>query len=385
MRILYDHQIFTMQYYGGISRYFCEIMDRFSREPEIEFRLALRYSLNEILHQKPRLNRFWTCRNDLFTDSQFFSNLQKTIHLNVLNHIFNNKQEAVRRLKEQDFEVFHPTYYDPYFLKYLGKCPYILTMYDMTHEQYPANFDSRDATTARKKLLAENAKEIIAISENTKADIVKFLDVDPGKIQVIPLASSLNPENVPWITLRDRARNLPEKYLLFIGNRISYKNFAFLVKALCPVFESHGELHLVCAGGGKFSGPEMELLRKMNMTSRVHLCPADDATLVQLYRNAYAFVFPSLYEGFGIPVLEAFSCRCPAVLSNTGSLPEVGADAALYFDPADETSLRDVIERILSDEHLRDGMIEKGLERVTLFSWEKTAVMTKKVYSSAIE
>jgi glycosyltransferase involved in cell wall biosynthesis len=385
MKILYDYQIFNKQHYGGVSRYFCELMDRFSQDPGIDFRLALRYSLNEYLQQQPQLNRFWTRRNDFFSDSLFFTGLQKKIHINALNHIFDNRRESLRMLRERDFDIFHPTYYNPYFLDHLGKAPYILTIYDMIHEQYPGEFDTRDPTSAGKKILAENAKVIIAISENTKADIVKFLDIDPGKIQVIPLASSFNPEIIVRQKSVTRKRNLPGKYLLFIGNRFSYKNFAFLVEALFPVFKNNDDLHLICAGGGKFTGPEIELIRKMNMASRVHICPADDASLQQLYKNAFAFVFPSLYEGFGIPVLEAFSCGCPAILSNTSSLPEVGGDAALYFDPVDRTSLADAVERILSDERRRDDLIARGCERIKLFSWVKTAAMTKKVYEIAID
>lgn len=385
MKILYDYQIFNKQHFGGISRYFYELMDQFSLDPGIKFRLALRYSLNEPLHQKPQLNRFWTHRNDRFTDSRFLSDLQKKIQINALNHIFNNHYESIQRLRERDFDIFHPTYYDPYFLDHLGKTPYILTIYDMIHEQYPGDFDTSDPTSAGKKILAENAKEIIAISENTKTDIVKFLDIDPGKIQVIPLASSFNLENMARQNPVAIKRNLPGKYLLFVGNRFSYKNFTFLVEALFPVFKNNRDLHLICAGGGKFTGPEIKLIRKMEMTSRVHICPADDASLQQLYKKAFAFVFPSLYEGFGIPVLEAFSCGCPAVLSNTSSLPEVGGDATLYFDPVDRTSLADAVERILSDERHREDLITRGSERMKLFSWEKTATMTKKVYETAID
>lgn len=385
MKILYDHQIFTIQHYGGISRYFCELMDRYSQNTEIDFRLALRYSQNDHLSQMPQLNAFWTQRNNFFSDSRFFSDLQKKIHINALNHIFNNQNESISCLKISDFDIFHPTYYDPYFLKYLGKRPYILTIYDMIHEQYPSNFDHRDTTRARKKLLAENAKKIIAISESTKADIVKFLNIDPGNIEVIPLASSLHLKRKPEGTFMERENNLPEKYLLFIGNRFGYKNFLFMVEALFPVFRNHEDLHLLCAGGGKFQGPEVEVLRKLNLTSRVRNYPADDTTLLQLYKNACAFVFPSLYEGFGIPILEAFSCGCPAVLSNTSSFPEVGGTAALYFDPVDKMSLIHAIERILSDKGLRGEMKIRGFEQARSFSWEKTAAKTKEVYEVASE
>ena len=380
MKLLYDHQIFTWQNYGGISRYFCELMSQFTLDPRIDFRLALHYSQNEHLHQNPQVNRFWTHRNDFFSDSRFFSALQKKIHINVLNHIFNNQRESVKQLKGQDFDLFHPTYYDPYFLKHLGKKPYVLTIYDMIHEIFPDTFDKNDMTRNRKKTLADNAKKIIAISENTKKDIIKYLDVPEDKIQVIYLADSLsrtkntNPSNV-----LDSIR-VPEKYLLFVGNRSGYKNFTFLFEALFSVLKKDKNLHIICAGGGFFSASEKNLMQKMDMISRTHYYSADDATLLYLYKNAYAFVFPSLYEGFGIPVLEAFSCGCPTVLSNTSSLPEVGGDAALYFDPVDSVSVTNIIEQILSDENLREDLITKGYSRSKLFSWEKTALMTKKVY-----
>jgi len=385
MKILFDHQIFTFQHFGGISRYFCELMDQFSWDPGIDFHLALRYSQNEHLHQHSQLNRFWTQRNNFFSDSQFFTNLQKKIHINALNHIFNNPNESIIWLKKQEYDVFHPTYYNPYFLKYLGKRPYILTIYDMIHEKYPGNFDKRDLTSIRKKILAENATGIVAISESTKADIMKFLDIESHLIQVIHLASSFNPEKNPEQIRLNGRDDFPEKYFLFVGNRSGYKNFTFLIEALFPVFKNNEKLHLICAGGGNFSDSEKELMRVMDMSSRVHIFPADDATLPYLYKNAYAFIFPSLYEGFGIPVLEAFSCSCPTVLSNTSSLPEVGGDAALYFDPVDSASMINVIEKILSDENLREDLITKGRSRSKLFSWEKTASMTKKVYEMVKE
>jgi len=385
MKLLYDHQVFSIQHYGGISRYFCELMDQYSHDPEIGFRLALRYSQNDLLHQYAQLNRFWTRRNAFFSDTQVITNLQRKIRFNFLNHLFNNRNESIRWLKGRDFDLFHPTYYDPYFLTYLQKRPYILTMYDMVHETYPGIFEKGDPTSEWKKILAKNASKIIAISEHTKADIIKFLDIEPERIQVIYLASAFNPEKIPRALRQIPEDTPPEKYLLFLGNRILYKNFTFLIEALVPVFQKNSDLHLICAGGGSFTQSELSLLRKMNITSRVHSFPADDNTLQHLYRNAVAFVFPSLYEGFGIPVLEAFSCGCPAVLSNTSSLPEIGGDAALYFDPYNRISLADSIERVLSDEQMRKNLIARGCERAKLFSWQKTAAVTKEVYKSALE
>ena len=380
MKILYDDQIFTYQHFGGISRYFCELMEQYSYDPDLDFRIALRYTLNEPLLSRPGLNRYWTRRNDFFSDSRFFVSLQKRIHLNVLNHVFRNRTESIRQLAGQDFDVFHPTYYDPYFLKFCGDRPFVLTVYDMIIEKFPEYFPGEDAVRAGKKLLAESAQRIIAISECTKKDIVTILRIPEEKVQTIYLAGSL--PQAPGSPSIPASSSLPERYFLFVGNRSGYKNFPFLIRALAPVFQTHAALYLVCAGGGAFSGSERALLQENNMASRVVSYPADDITLASLYRNACAFIFPSLYEGFGLPVLEAFSCGCPAVLSNTSSLPEIGGDAALYFDPYDTISLADAMERVLTDESLRKELVIRGNEQGKRFSWEKTAAMTKTVYDS---
>lgn len=385
MKILYDDQIFTIQHFGGISRYFCELMEHFSQDPEIDFRIALRYTLNEHLIGATRLNRYWTHRNNLFSDSRILEKIQKSVHINALNHVFRNRDESIRQLETQDFDVFHPTYFDPYFLSRLGTRACVTTMYDMTLERFPKLFPGEDAVRAGKEKIAMRADRIIAISESTKNDIVRVLNVPGEKIRTIHLAGSLDPEACAGPAPSPPRTGLPDRFLLFVGNRFTYKNFTFMADALAPVFAEDPALHLVCAGGGMFSRSEKEHLQKNGMASRVLLVPADDATLGYLYRNAIAFIFPSLYEGFGLPVIDAFNCGCPAVLSNTSSLPEVGGTAALYFDPSDRASLERIIREILSDENVRKELGAKGRDRAGLFSWKKTAAMTKEAYREAAE
>ena len=385
MKILFDDQIFTIQHYGGISSYFCELMERFSHDPAIDFRVALRYTLNEPLLSHGELNRYWTHRNDLFSDSRFFSGIQKKVRVNALNHIFRNRAESIRQLKGQDFDLFHPTYYDPYFLAHLGDRPFVLTIYDMILERFSDRYPQEGTVRKGKKLLAEKASRIIAISDSTKKDIIRFLEISEDKIQTIHLASSLSSTQGTGPSPSPMHSNLPERFLLFVGNRPGYKNFPFLIRALHRFFDKEHGLYLVCAGGGGFSEEEMRMIRELGIFSRVLHYPADDATLSYLYAHAIAFVFPSLCEGFGLPILDSFSCGCPALLSNTSSFPEVGGDAALYFDPIDPASLITSVERLLSDEHLREELIVKGRERGKLFSWEKTAAMTREVYESASE
>jgi len=378
MKILYDHQIFTWQDYGGISRYFCELMSQYATEPGISFRLALRYSQNDHLRQQPLLNRFWTQRNDFFSDSSGITRFQRGIHINVLNHVFNNQRESVQRLKEQDFDLFHPTYFDPYFLRYLKTKPYVLTVYDMIIELFPDMFKG-DTTAIQKKKVIECATKIIAISENTKTDIIRFYDIDPKKIEVIPLATSLK-VNTP-----DSAPTRPHKYILFVGNRGTYKNFIFFINSVSSLLCKEKDLTVICAGGGMFSDDEMHLLDDLGIKTQVLYYPIiNDSTLSHLYRNAILFVFPSLYEGFGIPVLEAFSCGCPVAASNCSSLPEVGNESVRYFDPNNSDSIRQVVEDIVHNDSLQESLRKRGYQRLDHFSWEKTARATRNVYDNLL-
>jgi glycosyltransferase involved in cell wall biosynthesis len=173
-------------------------------------------------------------------------------------------------------------------------------------------------------------------------------------------------------------------YILFVGNRSSYKNFTFFIESVAPLLLKNNELQVCCAGGEPFSPREILCFKNFQILHKVHHIQPDDHTMKNLYKNALAFIFPSLYEGFGLPVLEAFSCGCPTLLSNTSSLPEIGSDAALYFDPYDPASLTDALEHIISDNNLRMQLILKGYERSKQFSWEKTANATKKVYEQAV-
>jgi len=383
MKLLYDHQVFTFQNYGGISRYFCELMDQFSRDPDIEQTLALRYSRNENLCNRHSLYEHWSNRSEILCDTQTFPVIRGITHFDVLNRLRINQRESIRLLKKQDFDLFHPTYYDPYFLQYLQQKPFILTVYDMIHELYPDYSPPNDPTKMRKKTLIEQAEAVIAISKNTKNDIIKFTNVDPDRISVVYLGNPFE-----YLNRLSRVKSniehllLEKPYILFVGNRTDYKNFIFFIKSVAKLLRKDENLRVYCAGGGPFTQPELKILNELNIFSKVRFIRTNDLIMKHLYENADAFVFPSLYEGFGLPILEAFSCGCPALLSNSSSLSEVGADAACYFDPNDPESLIQSIETVLSDDHYREMLIRKGFERLKLFSWENTAQGTKKIYDN---
>jgi len=389
MNLLFDHQIFYRQNYGGVSRYFCELMNQFSKDPDINFLLPLRFVQNDNLSQFPQLNKYWSGRYNGLYNNHFVSSLQKKIRFNALNFglnfLINNQGESIRLLQKQDFDVFHPTYYEPYFMKYLQKKPYVLTVYDMIHEIFPQYFKANDQTKVWKKQLIENATAIIAISENTKQDILKFTNANPDRVHVIYLGNPFEHMNMPVNDTSDQDSpvfNYP--YLLFVGDRHAYKNFNFFIDSVADILHKNGELHIVCAGSLPFTRVEKKFLKNLNIIDKVHHVKIDSTLLKKLYKNARAFVFPSLYEGFGLPVLEAFSCGCPAIVSRSSSLPEIGGDGAIYFEPSDRESIILAVETVLFNEMFREELIKKGYNRLKFFSWEKTADSTKKVYNNLL-
>jgi len=375
MKILYDHQIFAQQSYGGISRYFCELMNQFSKDPTMELTLPLRYSTNIYLKTTEISKNYWFIRHNYPCLNRCVNLFQNNVRNSVTDFFLRNQKKSELMLKKQNFDIFHPTYYNPYFLKYLKTKPYVLTVYDMIHELCPDMFRG-DTTAIQKKQVIEGAAKIMAISGNTKTDIIRFYDIDPQKIEVIPLATSLQ------LTKPDRNPYLPQKYILFVGNRGVYKNFTFFINSISSFLHEEKDLCLVCAGGGVFTNDELRLLNNLGIRRKVFYYPViDDSTLSQIYRKAILFAFPSLYEGFGIPVLEAFSCGCPVAASNCSSFPEVGGDAVNYFDPKNSDSIQKVVEDIVHNDSLQDTLRARGYERLKLFSWEKTALNTKKVYN----
>ena len=420
IRVLYDFQTFAAQKYGGISRLFCELMNIYSRQRNIDFSLGLRYSENgylksanfiennEALLDYPKRGKEFIDflpgikfrgKYHLYSLLNFlgfykYKSKYKVNHYSLFNPIkpyhyynqyFPNVEWSLDLIRGRRFNVFHPTYFDTYFLKYLRAKPFVLTIYDMIHEKFPFYHDPKDIIAKNKKALVKKAAKIIAISENTKKDIVVIYHIDPNKIKVIPLASSLSLADYKY----KKIDNLPKKYLLFVGTRTVYKNFSLFIRAAVPLLRKDKKLFIVATGNivgaGEFTKKEIGLFKKLKISKRVIFIHAEkDRNLITLYKKAFAFIFPSLYEGFGLPILEAFSCGCPVACSNTSSLPEVAGDGVLYFNPRSKKSIYTAIKKILTDTKLRKELIKKGFERNKLFTWKKTADKTKKIYNEVI-
>jgi len=388
MRILYDHQIFENQNIGGISRYFVELVNNLIACEHVSCEMALRYSNNAYAKylqcgvsfgEKPDFYK------DFFWGLQFrgkgrlYHLKQKFFPRPSISDL--NKQHSIASILDGKYDIFHPTYYDDYFLKHLGCKPFVLTIYDMIHEVYPEYFSPEDTTSEKKQKLAHEAAHIIAISEHTKTDIVRLLGIPAKKVRVVHLGYAF--PGTPVSVDAGRDLRLPPRYLLYVGDRTAYKNFHFFARSVVPLLKKDTDLHLVCVGH-PLRAWELTALRRLGIHERVRCFQVNDAALKQFYRHALAFVFPSLYEGFGIPVLEAFSCGCPVIVSRTSSLPEVGGDAVAYIDPKDPVSIVGAVERVIYDEKVREELCSKGRERLRLFSWRKTAEETHALYREIV-
>lgn len=373
MKIILDPQIFNMQTYGGVSRYYTEIFTRLKKNKNLSITLPIDYSNNVYLVDGNLLVKEKTLNHTLIK----FLNILG-ISTRSLNRKISQKR-AKEPFKKPNFDLFIPTYYNPYFLEIIEDKPFVLTVYDMIHELMPQYFvgDPWNVTVNKKKLL-EKATKIIAVSKNTKNDILKvYPHIDESKIEVIYHGNSIQVnENV--------AVDLPDNYILFVGSRDNYKNFYFFIEAIKELLIQDATLKLICAGGGNFNEEEISFLKTTTINKQVEQKYFEEEQLGLFYKNARCFVFPSMYEGFGIPVLESMACGCPIVLSNASSFPEVAGNAGIYFDVNNSQDLKDKVEKVLKNENYRNDYIQRGLEQVKKFDWETASLQCLELYKKAI-
>jgi glycosyltransferase involved in cell wall biosynthesis len=365
MRILYDGEIYRMQPAGGINRYFASIIGGLPADFTPSLLVGERRAVNYPAH--PRLKVYFRGRRRLDSISYRLSLL-----------LSRAEDRAVSTLSRGwGFDLAHPTYYTLLTGRDVReyRCPVVLTVWDMIHELFAGTMDpsGRNAEEKRRAMFAADA--LICISENTKNDLLNRYPALEGKVRVTHLATSLNadmshgPELIP-----------ARPYFLYVGSRSSYKNFGLLIETLSRLATVRPDVGL-CVVGEPFSEEERARMTELDVADRIELVKhPSDGHLAKLYRCSVALVYPSLYEGFGIPPLEAMACGTPAIVSGCSSLPEVVGDAGLLFDPRSVEELFGAMLTVFDAPAERERLIAAGLRRARAFSWGQTVAHTRDIY-----
>lgn len=300
------------------------------------------------------------------------------------------QQWLVPRLLRQRAGSSPVLYHSPYYLMpYHPGAPTVLTHYDLIPLRFPAYVTPRARLIFRAamRLALRAAQHVIAISEASRRDLLAAFSVAPARVTTTPLAPDPRFLPQPAAVIDElRARYaLPARFVLYLGINKPHKNLVTLLHAYAQLPASAPPLVIAGAWDGRYPEPKQAAVM-FDLTARVRfLGPVAEADLPALYAAATAFVFPSRYEGFGLPVLEAMACGAPVACSNVSSLPEIAGDAALLFDPEDASAMAQAIQRLLEETTLRTDLQARGLAQAARFTWERTAALTLSSYRKLLQ
>lgn len=358
MRVVFDDQIFSLQSRGGISRYFTNLLTEFGAESDISVQTPFRYVVNHHLHD---------AFPERFKVLDRPGQLPMRPMLNVLNRLPRQQVEVA--------DIVHHTYYSGRSKLAVYGAKKVCTVHDMIPELFPESFPINPHRGKRKFI--EDSDLIICVSETTRRDLIALYGPPDKPIVVTHLGVKAQPNRKP-------REDVQARYILFVGTRGGYKNFEMLVQALAQLGSGFRDLNLICAGGGPLSPKERRLIARHDLSHRVRHVSPNDTDLMRYYAGASVFCFPSLYEGFGLPLLEAFACGAPAVIARTPALIEVADTAAEILERNDVDSLAASLQRILIDQGRRRQLVEAGRRRAEQFSWSATARKTRAAYELAL-
>lgn len=357
MKIIYDNIIYWLQKSGGGSVYWTELAKRLEKSDEVE---ALFYEPKEP-------------NDNIFRKGLVFKNRALETFLSLKIRRYLNFTKPIEKKT-----IFHSSYFRVSKSK---NAINVTTIHDFTTEKFRTGL-ARWVNLQQKKYAVLNSQGIICISENTKKDLLEFVpNVDKSKIRVIYNGVSEDfylIENDFQIKDKEpRFHSLENyKYLLYIGHRTSYKNFDIAVKAAA---KTNGKYKLVVIGEPFSEEEQIEVDKLLGRENYIQVSKLGNEHLNMLYNKAFALLYPSSYEGFGIPLVEAMKTGCPVIANNTSSIPEVAGDAAILIDDIDEHKICEQIKN-LEDQEYRDKLIEKGFIQSQKFNWDKTFEEYMKFY-----
>ena len=363
-KILLDNIIFKLQPIGGISNYWYNLLKGFV------------YNDNIFYFEDNYLNKNYY-RSLIKLSDNFLVKDESIISLKIKRYL------PLRNI-DKYFNVFHSSYYR--YAK--GNIKNVITVYDFMYEKYLNKYNFKRTVHSLQKYLAiKNSNYIISISKNTLDDMLKYFpEFKNKKMRVIYLG--INDDFYPvekkndFIIIQNH-KLYYNSYFFYFGNRRGYKNFGLLIKAYSNLMKNNKNIpKLIVAGGGSFNKEEMKLLREKEVLSNtIKLKEIDNNELNLLYNYCSGFIYPSLYEGFGMPVLEAMQAGAPVICSNSSSIPEIAGGAAILVDPTDFFALEKSLFELFNNSTRKD-LIYLGYMQSRKFSWDKMYKETLKIYNS---
>ena len=351
-KIIYDNIIYSLQKTGGISKYWTELIKRISKKKKITF-----YELEN---------------NNLFRKKINIKCLKETgITFKILRYLPFLKELPSR-------SIFHSSYLRTSLQKNVIN---ITTIHDFTYEYFEKGMP-RFIHSLQKNLSIRRADGIICVSDNTKNDLFKFFpNLNKKKVKRIYNGvenTFFQIRNLRQKIINKKLKNLSQKkIILFVGDRRkTYKNF-FLTVDIVNLLKK--EFVLVCIGGEKINHIEKNLINNKIPGRFYHFTTVSSEKLNQIYNISFCLVYPSLYEGFGLPVIEAMKAGCPVISTKNSSIKEIAKDAAILINKVNKENFVKSIN-LINDTNLRNSLIKKGLKRSKIFSWDKCAEETLKFY-----
>ena len=360
--MLYDGKAFIRHRRSGVTRYLSELIHEFRAHPELGI--------------DPMTPYRWVANSHLAEGWPGYTQVPLPGRLRpaVLERM---NARRIRRGSD-GADLVHYSLYEPSSLETWRARSRVCTIYDFTFEHFPQFLREWGDHLEAKELFIERCDALICISQATHDDLLHFHPGLDKPALVVPLGVGqefLEPKPA-------RIRGLPDRYLLYVGNRHPHKNVDLLLSAFAEIRPRYPDLNLVLVGA--YLPDETARLKELGIEDRTVRMRVPDRELPWLYHRAEAFVFPSRYEGFGLPVLEAMAASCPVAMSNAPALLELASDVALVFDPDDRDALAGLIERLLTDREEAERLRVEGRRRAGEFTWRRTAELTVSAYDQAV-